>query len=266
MTLVGKERTLMSVRLAVTLAAVLLALPAAGQESSSPPAYLFQLETSITPAEAAVWADAMTLAAKAHAKHPEGNMFATYRKLTGGPNETVRTFFALNQLGDLDDWQSNRQIVTEALGKDRARIVLSDLDASENTAESILSYSGKLSSPDVGFRATKFAWVIEVEVEEGKMTEYAALAKRLAQTSRGQETGKWLVYGNAIGGSNSVLHYYYGFDQFAELDSWTSRLEALSESLGDFDAARLLAAMEAVSKTTSSLWQLEPELSQLQPK
>ena len=74
------------------------------------------------------------------------------------------------------------------------------------------------------------------------------------------------TYGNAIGGDSSGLLWIYGFDQFAEIDTWSSRLEALSGSLGDSEAARLLAAIEAVSESTVSLWQLEPHLSQLEPK
>ena len=250
--------------LCLSIATLLMALPATGQAPSSPPAYFLMVESTVAQDDASDWADAVTLMTKAHAKHPEGNMWATYRMLTGGPNETVRTFFPLEQMADLDGWQSNRKIVTEALGKDQARIVLSDLDLAGSSSEQILSYSQKLSHPNVQFRATRYAWVVEVKVEEGNMTEYAALAKRLAEIQKENRAGTWMVYGNALGGDRSVLYYFYGFDKFGEVDGWPARLEMASESLGAAEAARLLAAVEAVSETTTSLWQLEPELSQLE--
>jgi len=266
MTSAGKNPTNTHLGIATVLATALLALPVQAQEPSSPPAYLFMVDSTIAQEDAGDWADAVTLLAKSHAKHPDGNMWATYRRLTGGPGETIRTFFPLNQMADLDDWQSNREIVTEVLGKDRARIVLSDLDLRSSTSERILSHSDKLSHPSVQFKAYKYTWVLEVQVEEGKMTEYAALAKRLAEIQKESAAGTWMVYGNALGGDRSVLYYLYGFDKFGEIDGWPSRLEMASESLGASEAARLLAAVDAVTATTTSLWQLETELSQLDVK
>lgn len=245
------------------IATLLLALPAAGQTPSSPPSYLMLVESTVAPEDASDWAAAVTMMAQAHAKHPDGNMWATYRMLTGGPDETVRTFFPLGQMADLDEWPSNRQVVTEVLGKDQARMVLSDLDLSSGTSERVLSFSEKLSHPNTHFKAHQYVWVIEVKVAEGKMAEYAALAKRLAEIQKESGAGTWMVYGNALGGDSSVLYYFYGFDKFAEVDGWPSRLEIASASLGAAEAARLLAAVDAVSQTNTSVWQLETELSQL---
>jgi hypothetical protein len=204
------------------------------------------------------------MAARAHAKHPEGLVWVTYRKLTGGPDETVRFFFPLNRMGDLDAWQSNRQILTETLGTDRARAVLADLELAENTAERVLSYSGKLSRPWPDFQAPKYAWVEEVRVADGKMVEYAALIQRLNRAFDEHESeGYWVVYGNAIGGDKAVLTWMHGFDRFAEIDVWDSRLATLAKDMGEGEAARLMAAIEAITETTTSLWQMEPALSQL---
>ena len=263
MTSAGKEPRNIHLRFATVLAVALLALPLHAQESSGPPAFLFMVESTVAQDDAGDWAEAVTLLAKSHAQHPDGNMWATYRSLTGGPDETVRTFFPLNKMADLDGWQSNRKIVTEILGKDRARIVLSDLELNSSTSERILSYSKKLSHPGVQFKAYQYVWVLEVRVEEGKMTEYAALAQRLAEIQKESPAGTWMVYGTALGGDHSVLHYFYGFDKFGEIDGWPSRLEMASESLGASEAARLLAALDSVAATTTSLWQLEAELSQL---
>lgn len=248
------------------LATLLTALPALAQETSGPPAYLFMAESTIAPEDAGDWADAVSAVAKSHGQHPEGTMWATYRLLTGGPDEKVRTFFPLSRMGDLDDWPNNRQIVTQIMGKDPARVVLSDLELASETSETILSLSEKLSHPGAQFRATPYAWVVEVRIAEGKMTEYAALARRLVEIQKENQAGTWMVYGSALGGDRSTLYYFYPFAKFAEVDGWPSRLDVASESLGAADAAQLLAALEAVSSTTASLWQLEPELSQLETK
>jgi len=249
-----------------TLAALLLALPIAGQESTAkPPAYFFMLESTVAQDDAGDWADAVALTAKAHAKHPKGNFWAAYSELTGGPDETVHFFFPLNRLGDLDEWQSNRKIINQSIGRDLGRIAISDLELASDSSERILSYSAKLSRPWPDLQAPKYAWVAQVHVADGKMTEYAALAKRVAKAFEESDSeGYWVVYGNAIGGDSSELVYFYGFDRFAEIDDWDARLEALAKSMADGEAERLVAAMEAVSETTTSLWQLEPDLSQFE--
>lgn len=219
------------------------------------------------PSESGDWAEALSIAAKAHAKHPDGNIWATYRKLTGGPEETVRFFFPLNRMGDLDEWRSNRQILIETMGKDRARIVLDDLDLASEVGERVLSFSDKMSRPWPNFQAPKYAWVEEVTVTDGKIVEYAALAQRVVRAFGEHDSkGYWVVYGNAIGGDKATLIWMYGFEQFAEIDAWESRLEALAKALPEGEAARLVAAMGAISESTTSIWALEPHLSQLEPR
>jgi len=253
----------MTARICLAFALLLVALPISSQEPPAPPEYFFLVASSVAQEDVPDWIDAMALTAKAHAKHPEGHSWATYRELTGGPGEAVRFFFPLNRLAELDEWPSNRQVLTEILGKDRARIALSDLDLASDAAESIISYSSKMSRPWPDFQAPKYAWVEEVRVADGKMVQYAALAQRVVHAfDEHSGDGYWVVYGSAIGGDSSTLLWMYGFDQFAELDAWESRLAVLDKSMGEGEAGRLVAAMEAISESTSSIWQLEPALSQ----
>lgn len=247
------------------LALLLLAAPVLAQPPSAPPAYFFLSESSVSQADSADWAEAVTMAAKAHAKHPNGNVWATYRKLTGGPEETVRFFFPLNRMGELDEWPSNRQVLSEVLGSDRARIALADLDLAESLGERVLSYSDKMSRPWPDFQAPRYAWVDEVHVADDKMVEYAALIQRVVRLFDDNETaGYWIVYGNAIGGDKASLIWMYGFDRFAEIDAWESRLAALDQLMDEGEAARLVAAIEAISESTTSLWQIEPAMSQFE--
>jgi len=265
MTLGGRKMIMKAILSGLFLAAILIAVPAVSQESTNPPAYFLLVESDIAQEDGGDWADAMALTAKAHEKHPEGRAWATYRELTGGPAEAIRFFFPLNRLAELDEWPSNRQVLTETLGKDRARIALSDLDLATESGDSILSYSSKMSRPWPDFQAPKYAWVEEIRIADGKMVEYAALAERVVRIfNKHSSGGYWIVYGNAIGGDSSALLWMYGFDQFAEIDAWQSRLAVLDESLEEGEAGRLVAAMEALSETTTSIWQLEPALSQFE--
>jgi len=264
---VGKRSAMTIARIAMTLALPLLAAPAFSQASPGPPKYILLSEFSVIQSDSGGWAEAVAMAARAHAKHADGNLWATYRQLTGGPDERVRFFFPLNRMGDLDGWKSNRQVLTEVLGTDRTRMVLADLDLADRADERVLSFSSKMSRPWPDFKPPKYAWVEEVRVADGKMVEYAALVERVVRAfNEHGSDGYWVVYGNAIGGDKSTMIWMYGFEQFAEIDSWESRLDALAKAMPKGEAARLVAAIEAISETTSGIWQVEPALSQLERK
>jgi hypothetical protein len=244
-----------------------LAASAPAQESAGAPAYFLLADSTIATQDAGDWAAAAALTANAHAQHAEGNLFATYRQLTGGPDEAVRVFFPFNKMADLDGWVSNRQVLYETIGEDRGQLVLDDLELDQNSSERIVAYSEKLSRPPGSVRASKILWVVEVEIEAGSMIEYSALALRVKnafEQAGGEQT--WLVYGNAIGGDRSQLTYLYGFDEYASLDDWPSRMEVLTAAYGEEEAARLSAALESLTKTRTSLWALESDLSQLAGK
>ena len=70
----------------------------------------------------------------------------------------------------------------------------------------------------------------------------------------------------APSGDRSQLTYLYGLNEFASLDDWPSRMDVLTTAYGEEEAARLSAALESLTKTKTSLWALESELSQLSGK
>jgi hypothetical protein len=238
--------------------------PGAAQETSGAPNYLLIAEATVETEVAEQWAAAVAVAARAHAEHPDGALFAAYRRLTGGPDETVRFLFPFDEMAELDAWVPNRRVLFETLGPDRGAQVARTLELAQDGPERILSLSDKLSRPRERVEVPAHLWIVETVVAEGRMTEYAALAQRVKRAFH--ELGSpphWLVYGDAIGGDRSKLTHLYGFDEFAELDDWASMKEALSEVLGIEEAARLSAAIESMTRTTTSLWAFEPELSQL---
>lgn len=259
------DKRMSGVRILSTVLILAVAGSVAAQDSPDIPPYFLLVDSTLATEDAGDWAAAVAVTAKAHAQHPKGNVFATYRRLTGGPDEAVRVFFPFDKMADLDEWVSNRQVLYEVVGKDRGDVVLDDLELELETSERILSYSERLSRPAPSVRAPKYLWAVEVQVEAGEMVAYSAVAERVKkahdQSSRGQT---WLVYGNALGGDSSELTYLYGFDEFASVDNWPSRTEVLSAAYGEEEAARLLAALESMTRTRTGLWALESELSQLE--
>jgi len=238
-------------------------------EPEAPPQHVYLVESVISSEEGARWAAAVAETSKAHAGHDHGNSWVAYRMLTGGPDDTVWFFFGFNEMGELDDWKSNRRIVIETLGNEAGREVLADLQLEQPPTDRIISYRREMSRPWTDVRGAPPAnlWVVEVQVAPEKQIEYAALWKRLAKAYEAAHPGAaWYSYGNTVGGDRSVHLVLYPFDLFAEVDDWPSRTEVLTKAYGATEAARLSAALDAISETTKSLWHLEPALSQLKTK
>ena len=59
----------MTIRICMSLAMLLLALPAWSQESPAPPKYFLMSEFTLQQADSSDWAEALAMAAQAHAKH-----------------------------------------------------------------------------------------------------------------------------------------------------------------------------------------------------
>ena len=242
-------------------------VPAVG--TAGPPTHVYLVESKVSTEEGARWAAAVAETAAAHAGHAQGSSWAAYRKLTGGPEETVWFFFGFDEMAELDGWASSRRILIDALGSEAGRKVLADLDLERQSSDRIISLKGEMSRPwpDGPNDPPANLWVVEVEVAPGKLIEYAALWKRLTRAYDGFDArAVWFTYGNTVGGDRSKHLVFYPFDRFAEVDDWPSRIEVLTRASGAEEAARLAAALDAITKTTKSLWHLEPALSQLDSK
>jgi hypothetical protein len=239
----------------------------AAADRTAPPPYALLLQSEIAGDDAGAWAEAVSTAARAHAEHELGNSWTAYRRLTGGPDHAVWFFFGLDELAELDRWRPNREILIDALGPAEGREVLETLELGATSSDRIIAYHAPSSRPreTAPSDPPRYLWVVAVSVDDGKLIEYAALHKRLRQAHAGHpDSPHWMVYGSAIGGDRSEHLMLYPFDAFAEVDSWPSRSEVLSKALGQREAARLAAALDAITETTTSLWRLEPSLSQLE--
>jgi hypothetical protein len=249
----------------LVLALFLAAVSAIADEPPAPPTFFFMITSQVYTADVGAWAEAMTQTAEAHASHPEGNAWVAYRQLTGGPDQLVRFLFPLYSLGEMDGWTSNRRILIDVLGREVGRDVAEQLELAAST-DRIISFNEQLSRLPDGFTpgSAAYFWVARVRVAGDAKTEYAALLRRLQRAhDQQQSTAAWLVYANAVGGESDEIMFFYPFETFAEIDGWPSRKELLTGAYGEREAARLSAALDALGETTTSLWQLEPALSQI---
>ena len=254
------------IRTLSTVTLLLMAGLAAAEDTSGPPPYAYFVQTEIESDHAGAWARAVTIAAEAHAGHEHGRTWAAYRKLTGGPDHSVRFFFGLSELGELDRWKSNREILIDALGAAEGRRVHLDLELGTQSTDRIIAYHEASSHPwtTAPPDPPRYMWVVTVKVDDGKLIEYAALHKRVKGAyASNTNSPNWLVYGNAIGGDRSEHVFYFPFVALAEGAAGRGGDDALTRAYGGEDSARLSAAIEAITETTTSLWRLEPSLSQL---
>lgn len=237
---------------------------AVAQEAPGAPPFFLVAEGEVEKTAIGPWSKAVIALVDAHDAHPDGTMWATFRELTGGPDVRVSFFHGFSRMADLDEWTPNRRILVDVLGPVEGGAVKDTLSSGVDSSDRVMTLVKELSRPWIGAEPPKYLWVATVSVADGKMTEYAALAKRVRRAFDQHAEGvHWLCYANAIGGENAELFYYYGFDAFAEVDSWPSRRSVLAAVLGERDGGRLASAIEAITQTTNSLWKLEPELSRL---
>jgi len=237
---------------------------AAAQEAPGAPPYFLVVDTEIEKIAVGAWSRAVASLVDAHDRHPHGASWAAYRELTGGPDVRVDFYRGLTGLADLDDWTSNRQVLVDVFGPVAGAAVKDALAEGVTSSDRVVARVDELSRPWTGTDPPRYLWVAEVRVAEGKMTEYAALAKRLRRAfADNAPEMRWFCFADAIGGERSKLVYYYGFDTFAEVDGWPSRRGVLAAALGDVEGARLASAIEAITETATSLWRFEPELSRV---
>lgn len=235
---------------------------AAAQDAPGAPPYFFVVDDEIEKAVIGPWSEAVVTLIEAHDAHPKGTMWATFRELTGGPDVRVRFFHGFSKMADLDDWTPTRRILVDVLGPVEGGAVKDALGRGVESSDGVMTLVEGLSRPWSGSEPPRYLWVATVRVADGKMTEYAALAKRVRRAfDTHAQNVHWLCYANAIGGESRELTFYYGFNSFAEVDSWPSRRDVLASAQGERDGARLASALESITETTTSLWKYEPELS-----
>jgi len=248
----------------IAAALVLVAAFAGADEDSGSPPFLYVVDAEVEKMHIGGWTDAVKALIRAHEGRSDGASWAVFRELTGGPQVDVMFFRGFSTMAELDGWPVTRRVLVDALGPVEGGAVKDALERGVDSSDRVMSRVDELSNPWISRDPPRYLWVATVVVAEGKMTEYAALAKRVRRAFEDQVGDlRWICYANAIGGERRELSFFYGFDTFSEVDRWPSRREVLATSLGDRMGERLASAIESITETTTSLWKLEPDLSLL---
>ena len=254
----------MMIRIALTVALLVVAAAAPAQDEPGSPPYLYTIEASLEKTAVASWTGAVKTLIAAHDAHDNGQHWAVFRELTGGPDVRVAFVRGFAAMAELDGWPSTREVLVDALGPTEGNAVREMLNRGLTSTDRVMARVDELSNPWTSHDPPRYVWVATTRVADGKMTEYAALAKRVRRAFEAQaEHLRWVCYSNSIGGDSAELTCFYGFDEFAEIDAWPSRRQVLAAAYGERDGGRLASAIEAISETTTSLWKLEPSLSRL---
>ena len=152
---------------------------AVAQEAPGAPPYFLVVDGEIEKASIGPWSEAVVALIEANDAHPDGTVWATFRELTGGPDVRVSFFHGFSKMADLDQWTPTRRILVDVLGPVEAGAVKDALGQGVDSSDRVMTLVDDLSRPWTGTEPPKYLWVTTVRVADGKMTEYAALAKRV---------------------------------------------------------------------------------------
>ena len=182
-------------RLVLALLALHVAGPVIAHEGPGSPPYLYTVEGDVEKTSIASWTEAVGVLITAHDEHEEGQNWVVFRELTGGPDIRVVFFRGFAELAELDRWPTTREVLVDALGPTRGQAAREALRRGTEFEDRVMSRVDELSNPWTGHDPPAYLWVATTRVADGKMTEYAALAKRVRRAFE-REAGdlRWMCY------------------------------------------------------------------------
>ncbi len=228
--------------------------------------YFFQISTEVDSARVGDYSAAIGQIVAAHEKHENGRNWAAFNSFTG-PGTNYTYFLPLLEIGEMDSWLANPQILIESLGAEAAMKLLGTLGETSVGTTRLLAYDPAVSNPDpAGPSGAPPRWVYHIRsrIDTARMPEYLeAIGKLAAAYNEHQPEVRWLGYSNMIGGEGSEFHFYVVLDTLAEIDAWAPPPVVLAQSYGPEEAARLGAVMGETSESETSILALDPTQSHI---
>ena len=120
----------------LTLALVSLS-PAIAEDAAAPPGKVYVIRARVATENVAVWSRAVQKTVEAHSNHEQGNVWAAYENVTGGPDSEYVFLFPFEKFADLDGWVRERV----ATLPDERRVLV--------TAHDAFSYFGRAYDMEV---------------------------------------------------------------------------------------------------------------------
>jgi len=122
---------------------------------------------------------------------------------------------------------------------------------------SVAAAQGQAAQPD------EFLQVITVTVRPTGVADYEDYVKKIVvgATKIGAPQ-RWTAYGVGPGGPGYTYSVALPFDNWSEVDGWTTIPQILSKAYGEAEAARLIkVARASVERTETAVYRLLPDLS-----
>ncbi len=116
------------------------------EQVQAPPAFVFFLHSTVEPAKAGEYSALIQKVKSAHQQYENGVHWIAYNNIIGGGEGAQFFIFAgMEKLGDLDDWPSTRQVLTNALGAEEAAAISKSLSQVAETHTVILALAPSFS-------------------------------------------------------------------------------------------------------------------------
>ncbi len=109
----------------------------------------------------------------------------------------------------------------------------------------------------------EFLQVITTTVRPGAVSDYEDFVKKIvAGANKVGAAQRWFVYGVSLGGPGFTYNVALPFNDWGEVDAWTSVAQVLFKAYGEAEGARILRAGRAsIERSETAVYRLLPDLS-----
>ncbi len=254
--------------------ALLTAVAAVAQDEEAAAAagprypFFYVIKAKVDPTKIEEYAGAVGQVVAAHKQHDNGNVWAAFSTLTGGPAAKFYYFVPMQGVGDMDGWTPNAQVMSEVLGEEAAAQSLQTMSNVSKSKNMILAFNPRLSNADPSAPpgAPNFVWTIHAKVEAGMMEKYTALVEKLKEAHQAHENGfNWTAYTPIVGGQAGDVYFFIGMDKMGDIDGWTPVQQIEAAHMGAEMASKARKKAAEIAESTSMILALSPGLSNLPP-
>ena len=261
-------RTWMILGVVCTVLAGLTAIAWAQDAPEVPYPFFYLIKAKVDATKMEGYMEAIGKIVDAHKQHDNGNNWAAFAPMFGGPEPVFYYFLPAGKLAELDDWLPNFKVVADIHGEATADQIFRTVGETSKTRSTLLAYAPGISNPNPDWSGTVPAFVdhMHIKAEPGKVTEYVALIKKLVAAHKDHPQGlHWVGYTVFAGGETGEFHFFIGMQKLGEMDAWPMGPEMIEEKYGKEETAKLLSAFPKLAKARDELLAHNVEMSNLPP-
>jgi quinol monooxygenase YgiN len=261
-------KTIVILGVVATVVAGMAGTAVAQEDPQVPYPFFYLIKAKVDATKVNAYQEALAKVVEAHKQHDNGNNWAGFSQLFGGPEAIFYFFLPTQKLGEIDDWLPNTKVVADIHGEAAAEKIFRTLGESSKSMSKILAYAPGISNPDPAWTGAvpQFVYHIRAQAEPGKVSDYAALVQKLVAAHKDHPSGlHWVGYSVLAGGEAGEFHFFVGMQKLGEMDAWPMGPELIEEKYGEEEAGKLLGALPQVSKAQDELLAHVPESSNPAP-